>query len=111
MKKMIYVAGPLTVSGNHIANIRLAVLAGFHLKTLGYIPYIPHLTSFANMVEIRSDEYWMQWCYDMLQHCDVLLRLPGESPGSDKEVKWAAKLGIPVFYSVEELLREVPRDS
>jgi len=32
------------------------------------------------------------------------MRLPGESPGADREVALAAELGIPVFYSVEELV-------
>jgi hypothetical protein len=39
-----------------------------------------------------------------LAKCDCLLRLPGESKGADNEVFWAKKLGMPVYYSIQEAI-------
>lgn len=46
---------------------------------------------------LRLDNYW-------LEVSDVVLRLPGESNGADKEIELANELMIPVFYSVEDFL-------
>jgi hypothetical protein len=35
---------------------------------------------------------------------DAVLRLPGTSPGADREVALALSLGIPVYYDIEEML-------
>lgn len=39
----------------------------------------------------------------MLQHCDAVLRLPGESSGADKDVEIAQERGLPVYRSLEEI--------
>jgi hypothetical protein len=39
----------------------------------------------------------------LLQHCDAVLRLPGESTGADQDVKIASERGIPVYHSLEEV--------
>lgn len=39
----------------------------------------------------------------LLQHCDAVLRLPGESRGADQDVKIAQGRGIPVYTSIEEI--------
>jgi hypothetical protein len=44
-------------------------------------------------------DYDLNW----LAKCDAVLRLPGASSGADREVEYAQKLGIPVFYSIEEI--------
>jgi hypothetical protein len=46
----------------------------------------------------------------MLARCDALLRLPGESPGADREVKRARELWIPVYGLLEDQFgREMQR--
>ena len=37
----------------------------------------------------------------LLQHCDAVLRLPGESTGADQDVAIARERGIPVYDRVE----------
>jgi len=37
----------------------------------------------------------------LLQHCDAVLRLPGESTGADQDVAIARERGIPVYERVE----------
>ncbi|WP_200892746.1 DUF4406 domain-containing protein [Microbacterium azadirachtae] len=39
----------------------------------------------------------------LLQHCDAVLRLPGESRGADQDVAIAEGRGIPVYRSLEEV--------
>jgi hypothetical protein len=39
----------------------------------------------------------------LLQHCDAVLRLPGESTGADQDVAIAGELGLPVYHRVEDI--------
>jgi hypothetical protein len=39
----------------------------------------------------------------LLEHCDAVLRLPGESTGADQDVAIAHRRGLPVFTSVEDI--------
>jgi hypothetical protein len=39
----------------------------------------------------------------LLEHCDAVLRLPGESTGADRDVTIARERGLPVFTRVEDI--------
>jgi len=39
----------------------------------------------------------------LLQHCDAVLRLPGDSTGADQDVAIARERGLPVYYDVAEV--------
>ena len=39
----------------------------------------------------------------LIERCDAILRLPGESSGADNDVRFAHERGIPVYYHVEEI--------
>ncbi|MFV4914520.1 hypothetical protein PFZ49_13500 [Microbacterium lacticum] len=39
----------------------------------------------------------------LLQHCDAVQRLPGESRGAEQDVEIARERGIPVFHALEEI--------
>jgi hypothetical protein len=39
----------------------------------------------------------------LIERCDAVLRLAGESKGADNDVRLAKERGIPVYYSIEEL--------
>lgn len=39
----------------------------------------------------------------LLQHCDGVLRLPGESRGADQDVAIAQQRGIPVYRRLDEV--------
>ncbi|MEV8358972.1 DUF4406 domain-containing protein [Microbacterium sp. NPDC076895] len=39
----------------------------------------------------------------LLQHCDAVLRLPGESRGADQDVEIARRRGIPVYHALDEI--------
>lgn len=78
---------------------------GDHLATLGFSPYIPHLSHFWHMIRPRPYEFWVAHDMTFLECCNALLRLPGDSPGGDREVARANELNIPVFYDVFDLER------
>jgi hypothetical protein len=39
----------------------------------------------------------------LLEHCDAVLRLPGESTGADQDVAIAKERGLPVYYRLEDV--------
>jgi hypothetical protein len=39
----------------------------------------------------------------LIERCDAILRLAGESKGADNDVKLAKERGIPVYYHIDEL--------
>ena len=41
----------------------------------------------------------------LLEHCDAVLRLPGESTGADQDVAIAQERGLPVYYELDEIPR------
>jgi hypothetical protein len=74
------------------------------LSEYGFIPFIPHLSHFWDKICPRSYQFWCDYGLEWLAVCQAVLRLPGESPGADRECEWAQELGIPVFYNLRELL-------
>ena len=101
-KKKIYIAGPYS-TGDVAINVRKAMDAWEELFNLGYAPFIPHTSHFIHMVHEHPYLEWLDYDNEWVPVCNVLLRIPGKSSGADKEVELAKSLGIPVFYSIEEL--------
>lgn len=62
----------------------------------------------------RPEQYWLDYDIEWLKRCDALVRLPGESAGSDAEVAIARDLNIPVFFGVDAfkffVAAECPRE-
>ena len=74
---------------------------------LGYSPFLPHLTHLWELINPHEVDYWYNYDNDWLLTCDAVLRLPGESPGSDAEEKLARENSMPVFYSIDKLARSL----
>lgn len=102
----VYIAGPITSSGDLLHNIRRALDAGSALLARGYAPYIPHLTCYWEIVANGEFSYedWMSLDIEYLRTCDALLRLEGVSKGADREMAWAKAHGMPVYYSLDLLV-------
>lgn len=98
----IYVAGPYT-KGDVAVNVANAIFAGNVLADRGHIPFIPHLTHFWHMMYNHEHEFWMKQDLVWLAQCDAILRLPGESSGADREVKFAEEIGMPVYHKILEI--------
>lgn len=102
----IYVAGPYSRSEQFpdmAANVRVAIGMGDRLLAMGHAPFIPHLTHFWHMLCPHPYEAWLVYDREWLLVCDAILRMPGDSPGADREVEWAREAGLLVFNGIQEL--------
>lgn len=104
----VYIAGPLNSSGRVADNIRTATRTAKQLRQAfpWVVPFVPHLFWFMEVAEDEpmGDDFWLSWDFEWVRRCDVLLRLPGESFGSDIEVEVAKDYGRRVFYGVEDFI-------
>jgi hypothetical protein len=107
-KLRVYIAGPISI-GDRTLNLRAAILAGDAVLRAGHLPFIPHLNEAWHLVCPHPAEDWYEWDNYWLAVCDILVRLPGESPGSDNEEDLARSLSIPVF-SLEDFLHHFGRE-
>lgn len=119
-KYLIFISGPLT-QGNTAENIANAHNAAIELIKAGFPVIVPHDTAlwgnymldvgenrkaFVTEKDVQGIAYetWMQICFTQVTRSDAVLRLPGYSPGGDREVKLAESKGIHVFHSVEQVV-------
>ena len=99
-----YVAAPYS-KGVIAENVRNAVRAGDELWAAGIYPFIPHLTHLWELISPKDYEEWLRWDFFWLDKCDALLRLPGISPGANREMDRMEANGKPVFYAVKDVIR------
>jgi len=102
----VYVAGPIT-HGDTLVNARVAFAAATELMGNGFQPFVPHSCYLMHMHAPQTYERWMEYDFAFLKVCHALLRLPGHSPGADREVEFAKQMGIPVFFDMEPLVNEL----
>ena len=98
----VFIAGPYA-GGDPVLNTQAAVRAAEAVVALGHTPFVPHLSHLWHLVSPHEVDYWLRLDMAWLEACDCLVRLPGESPGADGEVRRAKDLGLPV-YTLEEWL-------
>ncbi len=98
----VFISSPYS-KGDMGRNVRVNMDCANELINKGFTPFIPLLFHFQDMVHPQEYDVWLRLTTDWIDSCDFLLRLPGESNGCDKEVKHAIDIGVPVFYSIEEL--------
>lgn len=93
----VYVAGPLFGSGRSTQNVRNALAVAERVRYFGAFPFVPHLFHLWDTVFPHEGEYWLGMDKVWLATCDLLVVLPGVSPGTRMEEEWAKELGIPIF--------------
>jgi len=91
----IYIAAPYT--SNPEQNTQRVLKIANQLIEKGYTPVIPHLYHYLHLTFPHDYEIWQRLGWELLEGCDIVLRLGGESPGADQEVQHAHKHGITVF--------------
>jgi len=111
MGKFVYVAGPMSSSGNYLENIRSAVEVAEIVLQNGGIPFVPHLSALWQLISPHSEySYWIPMDLEWLGKCDAFYRIAGESKGAELEEEHALKLGLPIFYSdIPALIRYLQR--
>ena len=92
----VYISGPYS-TGDQAANVARAMTIWHRLVDLGFHPYCPHLSHFLHIQRQRPYGEWIKFDLDEIYTQDVVLRLPGESSGADKEAQFAVKYGVPVI--------------
>jgi hypothetical protein len=101
----VYVAGPISKPPLE-TNIRRAMDAAAELMLNDFEPFVPHLYCFMQITHPMSYERWMALDLAFLSSCAAVLRIPGDSPGADRECAHAAEVcGIPVFHSIQSLVQ------
>lgn len=102
----VYVAGPLTGSGLEHENVRRAIDVAHYLATNPegidcppVMPFVPHLMA-AQWAVVHPGlpaEFWLSMCFAWVEKCDAMVMIDGESPGTEREVALAKKLGLSVY--------------
>jgi hypothetical protein len=113
---LILVAGPYRSGTNDDPalmeqNLRNLETVAVELFRKGHIPMIGEWVALPLMHVAGSkrpgDDIYNEFAYPvaerLLQKCDAVLRIPGESKGADQDVKIAKQRGIPVYYKLEEV--------
>lgn len=101
--RTVYIASPYT-SGPCADNVAVQIDAFHRLLDLGFAPFAPLLSHFAELHRRRPYDEWIyDWCIPWVERCDLILRLPGTSKGADIEVQHALKHGIEVYFGWEDL--------
>lgn len=113
---MILIAGPYA-SGTDgdpalmAQNLKRLETAAWPLFRAGHVPLIgewvalPVLESAGatGPTDPLAAEVMYPTAERLLQRCDAVLRLPGESRGADQDVAIAESRGLPVYYALEDV--------
>jgi hypothetical protein len=100
----VYIAGPYT-EGVWEENIRQVVDAAEELWNADHTPFIPHtMTTLWALNYPKKKAEWLDFDFRWLGQCDAMIRLDGDSEGSEREVEFALNNDIDVYYSVESFL-------
>lgn len=104
-----YVAGPLGAREHWEHNTASAIAHANQLQRAGIVPFVPHL--FSHWAIAQGDasapyHVWMGMDEVLVERSDCLLRIPGHSPGADREVAWAKEFQVPVYDTAAAVIRD-----
>jgi hypothetical protein len=113
---MILIAGPYrSGTGDDpekmLANLRRLESVSYPLFKAGHLPMIGEWVALpiwqvaggTTTGDALYDEILHPTAGRLLQHCDAVLRLSGESKGADDDVRIATERGIPVYYRLGDV--------
>jgi hypothetical protein len=80
------------------------IFAAGHVPMIGEWVALPVLRSAeATVFDPLAEQVMYPTAQRLLEHCDAVLRLPGESTGADQDVAIARRRGLPVYNRVEDI--------
>ena len=110
---LILIAGPYrSGTGGDPAliarNLERLEKAAAPIHRLGHVPMIGEWVALPILrgmeeADAADGDVMYETAHRLLQHCDAVLRLPGDSAGADKDVEIALERGLPVYRSLEEI--------
>ena len=110
---LILIAGPYrSGTGGDPAliarNLERLEEAAAPIHRLGHVPMIGEWAALPILrgmdeTDAAEGDVMYETAHRLLQHCDAVLRLPGDSAGADKDVEIALERGLPVYRSLDEI--------
>ena len=113
---MILIAGPYRSGtgddpARMAANLKALEEASWPIFEKGHVPMIGEWVALpvfdaaggGKIGDALYDRVFHPTAHRLLQHCDAVLRLPGESKGAEEDVRIARARGIPVYYDIAEI--------
>jgi hypothetical protein len=113
---MILIAGPYRSGtgddpAKMEANLKRLEEASWPIFAKGHVPMIGewvalpvwHTAGGKSVGDSLFDNILHPTAGRLLQHCDAVLRLPGESKGAENDVRIARERGIPVYFDIAEI--------
>ena len=113
---MILIAGPYrSGTGDDpqrmAANLRALEKVALPLYRKGHVPMIGEWVALPLLREAGStkvgdavyDEILYPVAGRLIERCDAVLRVPGESKGADEDVRLARERGLPVYFDVTDV--------
>jgi len=108
--KKIYCAGKLNDHAvGYIKNLHRMITAANKIQRLGYSVYVPCLDILCGIVDGKMEYHdYFENNLPWLESSDAIYVCEGyeSSKGTLAEIAHAEELGIPVYYSVEELKKD-----
>jgi hypothetical protein len=105
-KIVVFISSPYTI-GDIAVNVKRQMDCANDLIEMGFIPYVPLLDHFLHMNNPQSYEKWLEMDFEFILRSDCVLRLEGVSAGADLETKFARDHNIPVYYSINEIIKNM----
>lgn len=97
----VYIAGP--ISSDPEKNLEIALDVTNQVIDKGHNPYMPNYNYYLEQKKSRDYELWMKLDDEWLRQCDAIYRIPGESPGADREMKVAKEIGLLIISQLDDL--------
>ena len=88
-----------------LESVTLDLFRAGHLPVIGEWIALPllHLAGSKVPGDAPYEEILYPVAARLLQKCDAILRLEGESKGADEDVRIGKERGLPIFYSLAEV--------
>src|SRR5262245_4266292 len=103
---LLYVSGPFSADPLLYTRATLMVSTAIYQHT-EFVPFVPHLTLLWHMLTPMPYEDWLSIDLTVLTRCHAITRLPGDSPGADREMAYAQQLELPLieFDSLPQVVK------
>ena len=103
---VVYVASPYTAARGELVHINVctAMDAALHLRAIGHMPIVPHLSHYLHLRWCESGydapyEYWLATGKTLMRVCDAIVFVGKwtQSAGCKDELRWAKKIGLQIY--------------
>jgi len=113
---LILIAGPYRSGTNddpelikknldNLESMSLPIFRKGHIPIIGEWVALPlmNLAGFKKIGDSIWDEIQYPVAHRLLERCDAILRIPGDSKGADQDVEIAKQRGLKIYYNLNEI--------